>query len=197
MLRDRLVAGVRNFTCVYLCLIYFHLFNCLLPDSNLTFKTAYDTAVALEAAENNATLLQSVQLTLTSESVDSSSQLNRLQQSSNKTQFKYYRCGGRHTHTKDCRQTQTVCNRRAVAGIGMKIPWPQPFEDGHVRTFLKDFEGIVEAAGLDTDREVFQSRLLASSPEEGEYIRSAWNTNAIPEGSAPALLDASTDRSRT
>ncbi|GAA52274.1 neuron navigator 3 [Clonorchis sinensis] len=35
----------------------------------------------------------------------------------------------------------------------MKIPWPQPFEDGDVRTFLEDFEEVVEAAGLDTDQD--------------------------------------------
>ncbi|OON18789.1 hypothetical protein X801_05353, partial [Opisthorchis viverrini] len=73
MHRDRLVVGARNV----------RIQQCLLADSNLTLETAYDTAVALEAAENNATLLQSVQPTVTSESVDSSYQveekLNRLQ----------------------------------------------------------------------------------------------------------------------
>ncbi|GAA54129.1 gap-Pol polyprotein [Clonorchis sinensis] len=34
----------------------------------------------------------------------------------------------------------------------MKIPWPQPFEDGYVWTFLEGFEEVAEAAGLDTDR---------------------------------------------
>ncbi|TGZ60961.1 hypothetical protein CRM22_008258 [Opisthorchis felineus] len=34
----------------------------------------------------------------------------------------------------------------------MRIPWPQPFEDGDVRTFLEDFEDVAEAAGLETDR---------------------------------------------
>ncbi|KER25570.1 hypothetical protein T265_07026 [Opisthorchis viverrini] len=34
----------------------------------------------------------------------------------------------------------------------MKIPWPQLFEDGDVRTFLEDFEEVAEAAGLETDR---------------------------------------------
>ncbi|OON14547.1 zinc knuckle [Opisthorchis viverrini] len=71
---------------------------------NLTLETAYDTAVALEAAENNATLLQSVQPTVTSESVDSSSQVNRLQQMSNRTQFK-------PSHIRRIAGTQTVCNR--------------------------------------------------------------------------------------
>ncbi|GAA54301.1 hypothetical protein CLF_113615 [Clonorchis sinensis] len=32
------------------------------------------------------------------------------------------------------------------------IHWPQPFEDGDVWTFLEDFEEVVDAAGLDTDR---------------------------------------------
>ncbi|KER30657.1 hypothetical protein T265_13145 [Opisthorchis viverrini] len=32
------------------------------------------------------------------------------------------------------------------------IPWPQPFEDGDVRTFLEDFEEVAEAAWLETDR---------------------------------------------
>ncbi|OON23189.1 hypothetical protein X801_00906, partial [Opisthorchis viverrini] len=100
VLRDRLVVGVRNA----------RIQQCLLADSNLTWETAYDTAVALKAAENNATLLQSVQPTVTSESVDSSSRANRLQQSSNRKQLKSYRCGGRHTRLKECRHTQTVCN---------------------------------------------------------------------------------------
>ena len=34
----------------------------------------------------------------------------------------------------------------------MKIPWPQPFEDGNVESFLEDFEDVAEAAGLKTDR---------------------------------------------
>ncbi|OON18512.1 hypothetical protein X801_05636 [Opisthorchis viverrini] len=97
-LRDRLVVCVRNA----------HIQQCLLADSNLNLETAYDTAVALEAAENNVTLLQCVKPTMTSESVDSSSQVNRLQQLSKRTQFKCYRCGGRHTHPKDFRYTQTV-----------------------------------------------------------------------------------------
>ncbi|OON21219.1 hypothetical protein X801_02895, partial [Opisthorchis viverrini] len=82
----------------------------LLADSNSTLETAYDTAVALEAVENNANLLQPVQPILTSESVDLSPQVNQIQQSSNSAQFKYYRCGGHHTHPKDCWHTQTVCN---------------------------------------------------------------------------------------
>ncbi|OON23729.1 hypothetical protein X801_00357 [Opisthorchis viverrini] len=54
-------------------------------------------------------------------SVDSSSQVNRLQQSSNRTHFKCYRCGGRHTHPKHCRHTQTVCNRRKKRGHFAKV----------------------------------------------------------------------------
>ncbi|OON21865.1 zinc knuckle [Opisthorchis viverrini] len=96
-LRDRLVVGVRNA----------RIQKCLLADSNLTLETAYDTAVALEAAENNATLLQSVQPTVTSESVDSS--------------YQCYRCGGRHNHPKDCRHTQTVCNRCKKRGHLAKV----------------------------------------------------------------------------
>ncbi|KAA3674786.1 uncharacterized protein DEA37_0005127, partial [Paragonimus westermani] len=34
----------------------------------------------------------------------------------------------------------------------MKIPWPQPFEDGDVRTFLEDLEDVAEVAGVKTDR---------------------------------------------
>ncbi|OON15375.1 zinc knuckle, partial [Opisthorchis viverrini] len=78
---------------------------------NLTLETACDTAVALEAAENNANLLQSVPPTVTPESVDSSYQVSRLQQPPNGTQFNCYRSGGRHNHPKDCQHTQTVCNR--------------------------------------------------------------------------------------
>ncbi|OON18524.1 hypothetical protein X801_05620, partial [Opisthorchis viverrini] len=93
---------------------------------NLTLETAYDTAVALEAAEHNATVLQAVQPTVTSESVDSSYQVNRLQQPSNRTQFKCYHCGGRHNHPKDCRHTQTVCNcckkRGHLAKVGRSAP---------------------------------------------------------------------------
>ncbi|GAA56944.1 normocyte-binding protein 1 [Clonorchis sinensis] len=55
--------------------------------------------------------------------------------------------------------TQAVLPRRpssfsfgAVTRIRVKIPWPQPFEDGGVWTFLEDFEEVAEAAGLDTDR---------------------------------------------
>ncbi|OON16334.1 hypothetical protein X801_07855, partial [Opisthorchis viverrini] len=97
MLRYRLVVGVRNA----------RIQQCLLAESNLTLETAYDTAVTLEAAENNATLLQSAPPTVTSESVDSSYQVNRLQQPPNGTQFNCYRSGGRHNHPKDCRHTQT------------------------------------------------------------------------------------------
>ncbi|GAA51773.1 hypothetical protein CLF_106778 [Clonorchis sinensis] len=53
--------------------------------------------------------------------VDSSSQVNRLQQSSYRTQFKCYRCGGRHSHPKDCRHTQTVCNRCKKRGHLAKV----------------------------------------------------------------------------
>ncbi|GAA55541.1 gap-Pol polyprotein [Clonorchis sinensis] len=34
----------------------------------------------------------------------------------------------------------------------MMIPWPQPFEDVDVWTFVEDFEEVAEATGLDTDR---------------------------------------------
>ncbi|OON15545.1 hypothetical protein X801_08650, partial [Opisthorchis viverrini] len=57
ILRDRLVVGVRNA----------RMQQCLIADGNLTLKTDYDTAVALEAAENNANLLESVQPTVTSD----------------------------------------------------------------------------------------------------------------------------------
>ncbi|GAA55531.1 hypothetical protein CLF_108237, partial [Clonorchis sinensis] len=47
--------------------------------------------------------------------------VSRLQQSSNRTQFKRYRCGGRHSHPKDCRHTQTVCNRCKKRGHLAKV----------------------------------------------------------------------------
>ena len=34
----------------------------------------------------------------------------------------------------------------------MKIPWPQPFEDGDVRSFLEDFEDVAEVVGVKTER---------------------------------------------
>ncbi|CAL8091174.1 unnamed protein product [Calicophoron daubneyi] len=34
----------------------------------------------------------------------------------------------------------------------MKMPWPQPFEDGDVREFLADFEDVAEAVGVKTER---------------------------------------------
>ncbi|CAL8088666.1 unnamed protein product [Calicophoron daubneyi] len=34
----------------------------------------------------------------------------------------------------------------------MKMPWPQPFEDGDVREFLADFEDAAEAVGVKTER---------------------------------------------
>ena len=37
-------------------------------------------------------------------------------------------------------------------GTGMKLPWPQPFEDGDVREFLEDFEAVAEVVGVKTDR---------------------------------------------
>ncbi|KAA3676503.1 uncharacterized protein DEA37_0012200 [Paragonimus westermani] len=35
---------------------------------------------------------------------------------------------------------------------GMKIPSPQPFEDGDVRSFPEDFEDVAEAVGVKADR---------------------------------------------
>ncbi|GAA51042.1 hypothetical protein CLF_105486 [Clonorchis sinensis] len=58
---------------------------------------------------------------MTSGAVDSSTQVNRLQQSSHRTQFKCYRCGVCHTHPKDSRQTQTVCNRCKKRGHLAKV----------------------------------------------------------------------------
>ena len=34
----------------------------------------------------------------------------------------------------------------------MKVPWPQPFEDGDVSTFLTEFEDVAAVAGVWTDR---------------------------------------------
>ncbi|KER23031.1 hypothetical protein T265_09009 [Opisthorchis viverrini] len=111
ILRDRLVLGMRN-GCRQ---------QCSLVDSKSNLEPAYITAVALKAAENNSTLLQSVQSTVTSELMDSSSQANRLQQSPNRTQFACNRFGGRHTHPKDCRRTETTCNRREKSGHLTKV----------------------------------------------------------------------------
>ncbi|KER23822.1 hypothetical protein T265_08368 [Opisthorchis viverrini] len=41
---------------------------------------------------------------------------------------------------------------RKAESLTDKAPWPQSFEDRHGWTFLKDFEEVAEAAGLETDR---------------------------------------------
>ncbi|GAA36787.2 hypothetical protein CLF_112052 [Clonorchis sinensis] len=101
MFRDRLVAGVRN-----ACIQQF-----LLADRKLTLETAYNIAVALGAAGNNANLLRSVQPTVTSEEVHSSLEVSRIQHSPNRSQFKCYLRGGRYTHLKKRWQAQTVRNQ--------------------------------------------------------------------------------------
>ncbi|CAM0512163.1 unnamed protein product [Fasciola hepatica] len=34
----------------------------------------------------------------------------------------------------------------------MDLPWPEPFEDGDIRTFLEDFEDLAELSGIQSDR---------------------------------------------
>lgn len=54
----------------------------------------------------------------------------------------------------------------------MKVPWPQPFEDGDVGSFLEDFEDVADVAGIKSDR----GKLVA--------------LRALLKGRAKAVLDA-------
>jgi hypothetical protein len=103
MIRDRLVVGVKNI----------RIQRCLLADSGLTFETAYDTAIAMEAAEKNADLLQKLQSNSASGSLEPSTEVNRVEPNTIQSRrlFTCYRCGLQHSHPGECRHIQTICNR--------------------------------------------------------------------------------------
>ncbi|OON21580.1 hypothetical protein X801_02523, partial [Opisthorchis viverrini] len=125
MLRDRLVVGRRNAR-IQQCLLAHNrlvvgrrnarIQQCLLADSNLNLETIFDTAVVLEAAENNASSLQSVKPTVVSEVVDSSSEVNGIQHSSHRPQVLSL-WGPSHSSEGI---SQTVCNRCKKRGHLMK-----------------------------------------------------------------------------
>ncbi|OON17905.1 hypothetical protein X801_06250, partial [Opisthorchis viverrini] len=93
---DRLVFSVRNAS----------IQQYLLSDSNLTLEMAYDTEMALESAENNATFLQSVQSTVT-----------RIDYSNRRTEHSLsVIIVEAVAHPKDCRHTQAVRNHCKKCG---------------------------------------------------------------------------------
>ena len=124
MLRDRLVCGIRDR----------RLQQCLLAETDLTFRKALDISQAIEAAERNARDLQAKQtpkliLTLNQQTRPPYSQ-GRPKSSDNQT--KCYRCGSSH-QARECPFKDAECItangrdtllRCVIPRLGMKeIRW--------------------------------------------------------------------------